>query len=268
MEAVAETKLAYASLFEVSLKVYEKWSIYYVAYDEVEEDIYAIRGILGEGDYETAAAAAAAEADLLAKYPDYMEVVAHSENSVSVVQSDEEAFNDLAVSAGRNPSVKIGGNFYDALEEDEVIFAFEYSSTAELPGSRFYIGKDADDTQAFDIAFPPVAGLTQIYINLSNFTFGKTDDYVRWRFASGESEVEVAIRHARMITKAQMKAEGGQIFNSGGDLNDDETVDIADAVTVLDLMAKNEYVPAADLNHDGKIDIADFVSALDIMANQ
>ena len=267
MEAIAETKLAYGSLFEAADKVYDKWSNYAVAFDAVEGDVDAIRETLSEGKYETAAEAAAVEADLFERYPDYMEVKAHG-SGIDVVPSDDEAFNDLAVSVGRNPSVLIGGNFYDALEEDEVIFAFEYSSTAELPGSRFYIGKDADDTQAFDIAFPPAAGLTQIYINLSNFTFGNTDDYVRWRFASGESEVEVAIRHARMITKEQMKAEGGQIFNSGGDLNDDEKVDIADAVAVLDLMAENGYVPAADFNRDGKIDIADFVIVLDIMANQ
>ena len=51
-----------------------------------------------------------------------------------------------------------------------------------------------------------------------------------------------------------------------GDLNGDGTVDIADAVTVLDLMATSAYDVAADLNNDGVVDIADFVSVLDIMA--
>ena len=272
MEAIAETKLAYASLYDISIKVLDKWSNYYVAYDAVEEDFYAIRGILGEGNYETAAAAAAAEADLLAKYPDYMEVVAHSENSVSVEQSDEEAFNDLAVSAGRNPSVKIGGNFYDALEEDEVIFAFEYSATEELPASRFYIGKDADDTQAFDLAIPAAAELTQIYINISKFTFGNTNDYIRWRFASGESEVEVGIRHARMITFAQMKAEGGTLLNGvKGDNNEDGEVNLADAQTILGLMARDADVsenPAADVNGDNEINLADYQTVLGLMAQQ
>ena len=51
-----------------------------------------------------------------------------------------------------------------------------------------------------------------------------------------------------------------------GDLNGDTKVDIADAVTVLNIMAAGEYSKAADINNDEKIDIADFVSILNIMA--
>ena len=51
-----------------------------------------------------------------------------------------------------------------------------------------------------------------------------------------------------------------------GDLNGDGTVDIADAVSILNLMAESTYVKVADLNNDDKVDIADFVSILNIMA--
>lgn len=53
-----------------------------------------------------------------------------------------------------------------------------------------------------------------------------------------------------------------------GDLNGDGKVDIADAVTVLNIMAAGEYNASADLNGDGKDDIADFVTILNIMAAQ
>ena len=53
-----------------------------------------------------------------------------------------------------------------------------------------------------------------------------------------------------------------------GDLNGDGKVDIADAVTVLNIMAAGEYNEAADINGDQKVDIADFVSILNIMAAQ
>ena len=56
--------------------------------------------------------------------------------------------------------------------------------------------------------------------------------------------------------------------NLEGDLNKDGKVDIADAVTVLNIMAAGEFIEAADLNHDQKIDIADFVTVLNIMAQQ
>ena len=53
-----------------------------------------------------------------------------------------------------------------------------------------------------------------------------------------------------------------------GDLNGDGKVDIADAVSVLNIMAVGDYKSDADLNHDQKVDIADFVSILNIMAEQ
>ena len=51
-----------------------------------------------------------------------------------------------------------------------------------------------------------------------------------------------------------------------GDVYDDEKVDIADAVTVLNAMAGQEVMGNADVNGDGKVDIADFVTVLNIMA--
>ncbi|MCR5850473.1 MAG: hypothetical protein K6G92_07145 [Bacteroidaceae bacterium] len=53
-----------------------------------------------------------------------------------------------------------------------------------------------------------------------------------------------------------------------GDLNGDGKVDIADAVTVLNIMAAGEYNAEADINGDQKVDIADFVTILNIMAAQ
>ena len=51
-----------------------------------------------------------------------------------------------------------------------------------------------------------------------------------------------------------------------GDLNGDSKIDIADAVSVLGLMAESDYNILADINGDGKIDIADFVCILNMMA--
>ena len=51
-----------------------------------------------------------------------------------------------------------------------------------------------------------------------------------------------------------------------GDINGDTKVDIADAVSVLNIMAEGTFSRIADINNDGKIDIADFASILNIMA--
>jgi hypothetical protein len=53
-----------------------------------------------------------------------------------------------------------------------------------------------------------------------------------------------------------------------GDLNGDGKVDIADAVTVLNIMAAGEYIGSADVNKDTKVDVADLVTILNIMAAQ
>ena len=62
----------------------------------------------------------------------------------------------------------------------------------------------------------------------------------------------------------------GNGFGAGasGDLNGDGKVDIADAVTVLNIMASGESNPDADVNGDNKVDIADFVTILNLMAQQ
>ena len=53
-----------------------------------------------------------------------------------------------------------------------------------------------------------------------------------------------------------------------GDVNLDGTVDIADAVTVLNAMAGEQVAGNADVNGDQSVDIADFVTVLNIMAGQ
>ena len=51
-----------------------------------------------------------------------------------------------------------------------------------------------------------------------------------------------------------------------GDLNGDAVIDIADAVSILNLMSEGDSNPLADINGDGVVDIADFVSILNLMA--
>ena len=269
MQAIYETKKAYASLFDIASKVWEKWANT-PDFPEMDTAFEVIKNKLDEGTYDDAAAADAAGAEFVATYPDYLEVAPYNEN-VDVVNSDEDSFNFTAFAIGRNPSVMIGGNFYDELTKDEVIFAFEYSADKELPASRFYIGKDADDTQAMDIAIPASAGLTQVYINLTqavkNWGFGKTDDVIRWRFATGESDVEVGIRHARMITKAQMKAEGGTTLNKEkGDVDGNDSVGVGDIEAILTIMAGGESTPAADVDGNGSVGVGDIEAILVIMA--
>ena len=53
-----------------------------------------------------------------------------------------------------------------------------------------------------------------------------------------------------------------------GDTNGDQVVNIADAVSVLNVMASGNYNADADVNEDGEVNIADYVTVLNIMAAQ
>ena len=79
---------------------------------------------------------------------------------------------------------------------------------------------------------------------------------------------EQATIHEKEATEFKWIIEQGEEPGVAGDLNGDGKVDIADAVTVLNIMASGEYNAAADLNDDQKVDIADYVTVLNIMAAQ
>jgi hypothetical protein len=55
---------------------------------------------------------------------------------------------------------------------------------------------------------------------------------------------------------------------ASGDINGDGSIDIADAVSVLNIMAAGGADTTADVNSDGSVDIADFVTILNMMAAQ
>lgn len=58
------------------------------------------------------------------------------------------------------------------------------------------------------------------------------------------------------------------VATANGDINGDGSIDIADAVSVLNIMAAGGADTTADVNNDGSVDIADFVTILNMMAAQ
>ena len=53
-----------------------------------------------------------------------------------------------------------------------------------------------------------------------------------------------------------------------GDVNKDGSVDLSDALTILDKMAEGSTDVAFDVDGDGNVNLSDFLSILDIMAEQ
>lgn len=83
-----------------------------------------------------------------------------------------------------------------------------------------------------------------------------------------EPGTSATIRTNTKVVEFTWTIEQGAEPGIKGDLNGDKKVDIADAVSILNIMAEGTNDPKADLNDDGKVDIADFVTVLNIMAEQ
>ena len=271
MESIYETKKAYLALFDASQKVYEKWSNYS---DKEEDAVYETRANLDEGVYEDADAAWAAKAKLYADYPDYLEMTGNGK--VGDLQQDEFGFDIVTTGARAYLSLH---NLYEPLEEDDVILAFEYNAAQDIENGLFMYETPQLMTDVKDEipTLPATSEWTKVYYNVSKavkqLQFGSAVDHgIRWYInydASATDPLTLGARNFHIITKAQMKAEGGKALNGAeGDLNGDDKIDIADAVTVLNLMASGEDNPDADVNGDGKVDIADFVTILNMMAVQ
>ena len=272
MKSIYETKKAYVALFNASEKVYSHW-IDYALDTAMEEAVYDVRDNLDAGAYADAEVALAAKAQLYAAYPDYLQL----KNS-SKVAVDQEEFTFSLETEGTRPYLDLA-NIYEPLTEDKTILAFDYTAAQDLENGRMLYNTPnlmTDPVEEF-AAMPATEEWTTVYVNVSNgmkkLQFGSAVDHgIRWYFnynVAADTVLKLAARNFRFITKAQMEAEGGKTLNgTKGDLNGDNKVDIADAVTVLDIMAAGEYDAAADLNGDQKVDIADFVTILDIMAAQ
>ena len=273
MKSIYETKQAYLALFVASDKVYNHW----IDYDEngaMEDAVYEVRDNLDEGVYADAAAAVAAKAQLYADFPDYLQL-----KSASKVAVAQEEFTFAIETEGTRPYLDLA-NIYEPLSEDKIILAFDYTAAQDIENGRMLYNTPnlmTDPVEEF-AAMPATEDWTTVYVNVSKgmkkLQFGSAVDHgIRWYInynVTADTVLKLAARNFRFITKAQMKAEGGKALNGGepGDLNGDEKIDIADAVTVLNIMAAGEYNSDADVNEDGKVDIADFVTILNIMAQQ
>ena len=275
MKAIYDTKKAYLALKDASDKVWNKWSDF--SNEPFDEAVYEVRAGLDEGAYDDAAAAQEAKAKLYADFPDYLELTAQY-HAGDVVQ-DEFSFN--ITTTGAAPYLDLA-KLYEPLEDDEVILAFEYTAKQDIENGMFMY-KTPNVMSGVEEVIPTLPATaeeewTKVYYNVSKgikeYKFGSAVDhgirwYINYGLTANDDPLSLGARNFRIITKAQMKAEGGKPLNGeDGDLNGDGKIDIADAVTVLNIMAAGEYNAEADVNGDQKVDIADFVTILNMMAAQ
>ncbi len=263
MQAIYETKKAYAALAEAAEKVYDKW-FGYANNDYAEASFYEICDYLDSGYYADAEAALATKAELYETYPDYLEVKGDKGTNIDF---GRDGFELDITTTGKNPSLELTG-LYEALQKGKAILTFEYTADQDVNGGYFYFETPnlLTDIKAELPALTTAADWTTVSVDLSEgvkeYGFGSATDHSLFWLISPEASKEVslhlAVRNFRIVAEEAIE----------GDLNGDDKVDIADAVAVLEVMARDGNDPEADLNGDGKVDIADFVAVLEIMAKQ
>lgn len=270
MQSVYKTKNAYLDLFNASEKVYLKWFEYAGVYD-AEDAVYDVRDSLEAGAYADEEAAKETKAQFYAEYPSYLEIT-----DSRLLVKEQEGFTFDITTAGNSPYLDLK-NLYEPLKEDEVILAFDYVSEKAIESSRIYYNAPnflTDVVEELEV-IPAASEWQTAYVTvqkgISSLNFGSATDHgIRWYIyyqGTSDASLQLKVRNFRFVTKAQMKAEGGKTLNGiEGDLNGDGKIDIADAVTVLNVMADGTNDSSADLNDDGKVDIADFVTVLNLMA--
>lgn len=110
------------------------------------------------------------------------------------------------------------------------------------------------------------------------YTLG--DGYYVRAYAAGQSDVYYpgvsSMAQATLVKPGQdedwnpvaitIDLKGGGTAKNG-DVNGDNTVDVADIANIIDIMAKGTNNPQADVNKDGTVDVADIAAIIDIMAS-
>ena len=176
-----------------------------------------------------------------------------------------EEFTLEMYTTSTKPSIELT-NLYEPLEKDEIYLTFEYTATQDIEGGSILymtpnllteVETEVPTLTATQVWTPVIIDISE---GIKELGFGSATNHgIHWTISgkvSKEESLELAVRNFCFLKRIE------------GDLNGDFKVDIADAVAVLEVMARDGNDPEADLNEDGRIDIADFVAVLEIMAKQ
>jgi hypothetical protein len=256
---ISATKAAYYNLCYYNDIVYKKWGNH--DFDgSVENDIYDVSDKLSIGTYENVSAANAALEELLAKYPDYLDINAESSNSISnatFAEVEGDAFNFEIVPASDKRVAVYFSTMYDDLTDKETLLEFEYTSEEEIDNVEIQ-NFTGDMTLKVPVTLEATSEFKKISLDVKELGFKKASDVVLFRFTP-KNGAKINIRHMLFV-----ETEGGD----KGDLNGDGYVDTGDIQLVLNDMADDKYDASKDLNGDGYVDTGDIQIILNIMAEQ
>lgn len=215
-------KNAYVKSIDAMNVVKNKWDAHVANMGEddandYDDAIYAI--IDGNMGQFAADEAIQASADLKVTYPCYFDLDP-AKSMGSLVIAETAPFSYVLQASGNRPNIGLNKCMYDTLTVEQHIVAFEYKCDDELTGGTLYMAHPNLSTTDF-IAYgnlPAAPEWKKAYISISNdFGWGKkTDHWIRWDLATSGT-FTISVRNMIIVTEAQMKAEGGEVINTGID---------------------------------------------------
>ena len=260
---ITATKAAYYSLCYYADAVENKW--YVLGYDNsADSEVIAISKKLGDindltkgGAYENAAAAKAAQDELLATYPDYLAIDENASTFISNAsqgQVDGDPFNyEIAPESDKRVAVYFSV-MYDDLEDNETLLEFEYKSDKDINNIEIQ-NLSGDMLKKYSIEkLEATSEFKKVSLNVKDLGFKKASDVLLFRFIPNEGAL-VNLRH--LIFAVNPAKEG--------DLTGDDEVNAADIQKLLNIIAEGGD---ADLTGDGETNAADIQKLLNIIAAQ
>ena len=218
---IYEAKRTYLELVNTAEKYYEIWAANTAMTPEEKseyltyhEDIWV--GFM-DGLFSIEEAIAKIE-ELKTKYPAYMYPKEEYGNNITVTET--AAFTYHVEGTGEESYFGLMGLF-ETLGNDEYVLAFEYKLDREVTDGVVYFGTPSLSSQHYN-AFGAMAATgewTRYYIDLrqarSEWKWGNgTDHWLRWDVTNGGA-FSMDIRHIRVITYAEMEANGGSVGIEG-----------------------------------------------------
>lgn len=222
-EEIYSAKKAYIDLADTNEKIYETWSIgtkVLTGDDQVAFQNYysSVWDGFTAGDYSLQQAIDK-KAELLATYPPYLYMKDDpTPNSIEVTET--APFTYHIVGNGSDAYMGLTG-LIETLPNDDYVIAFEYKMDQVLEDGQMYFA-NPDLNGARNIRYGELKAAsdwTRHYIDLrqahSQWNWGNgTDHWLRWDMTEAES-FTIDARHFRIITRAQMEAEGGSTAIEG-----------------------------------------------------
>ena len=233
---IYDAKRTYLDLVNIAEKYYEIWSTNMAMTPEEKDEYLTFHediwiGFM-EGLYSIEEAIAKIE-ELKTKYPAYLYPKEEYGNNITVTET--AAFTYHVEGTGEESYFGLMG-LIEALGNEEYVLAFEYKLDREVTDGKVYFGTPSLSSQHYN-AYGTMAAAgewTPYYIDLrqarSEWKWGNgTDHWLRWDVTNGGA-FSMDVRHIRVITYAEMEANGGTVGIEGIVAGDNTATGVANGI--------------------------------------